>query len=102
MQESDDVSSLSVEIIAMESQGLAGAECEVQLVNSTRSRSVARNRGHSLAWLISDCCVSSTDGGGPCHSGPRRIDLLCILQRHPRRLPSAGLGDCRQINIKCS
>jgi len=36
----------------------------------------------------------------PSRPRPRRIDLLRILQRHPRRLPSAGLGDGRQVDIE--
>jgi hypothetical protein len=36
-------------------------------------------------------------GGGryPRHPGPRRIDLLGILLRHSRRLPSTRPRDCR-------
>jgi hypothetical protein len=45
--------------------------------------------------LFRDRVVASRGGGRPCHSGPCHIDLLGILQRHPRRLPSASLCDRR-------
>ena len=44
--------------------------------------------------------VAAAGGRRSRHSRPRRIDLLGILQRHPRRLPSAGLRDRRQVNVE--
>jgi len=37
--------------------------------------------------------VAASGGRYPCHSGPCHIDLLGILQRHPRRSPTARLRD---------
>jgi hypothetical protein len=53
----------------------------------------------TLTWLIAPCI---TPGGCRCpgHTGPCRIDLLCVLQRHPRRFPPTSLSDRRQVNVE--
>jgi hypothetical protein len=44
--------------------------------------------------------VAASSGRRPCHPRSGGIDLLSILKRHPRRLPSAGLRDRRQVNVE--
>jgi hypothetical protein len=54
----------------------------------------------ALLPLFRDRCVASGRFRRSRHSRPRRTNLLGILQRHPRRLPSTGLRDCRQVNVE--
>jgi hypothetical protein len=63
---------------------------------------VAITQGYPLT-LLRDRFVTAASSRRGCHPGPRRIDIFCILQRHPCRLPSAGLRDRRQVDVElCS
>ncbi len=53
-----------------------------------------------LPDLFPNRFVAAAGGRRSRHSRPRRIDLLGILQRHPGRLPSAGVRDGRQIDVE--
>jgi hypothetical protein len=54
----------------------------------------------TVACLYSESGLSRPAAAAALAIGPCRIDFFGVLQRHPRRLPSAGLSNCRQVDIE--